>query len=29
VFDTVNTDNEPLCALHRQRQAASKWPHTY
>jgi hypothetical protein len=23
VFETVNTNNEPLCALHRQRQAAS------
>ena len=23
VFDTVNTNDEPLCALHRQRQAAT------
>jgi len=23
VFDTVNTNSEPLCALHRQRLAAS------
>jgi len=26
VFDTLNTNNEPLCALHRQRLAASKLP---
>jgi ferredoxin hydrogenase large subunit len=23
VFDALNTNSEPLCALHRQRQAAS------
>ena len=27
VFETVNTNNDPLCPLHRQRQAASRWPH--
>jgi len=29
VFDTARLDSEPLCALHRQRQAASKWPRTF
>ena len=26
VFGTGNTTDEPLCPLHRQRQAASRWP---
>jgi ferredoxin hydrogenase large subunit len=26
VLSEVNTSSEPLCAQHRQRQAASKWP---
>ena len=29
VFDTVKLDSEPLCALHRQRQAASRLPRIY
>ena len=29
VFDTVNLDSEPLCALHRQRQAAARLPRLY
>jgi hypothetical protein len=26
VYDTAHLDSEPLCAQHRQRQAASKLP---
>jgi ferredoxin len=29
VHNTVNLSSEPLCALHRQRQAASKWPRIF
>ena len=29
VYDTVKLDSEPLCALHRQRQAAERYPRPY
>ena len=29
VYDTVKLDSEPLCALHRQRQAAARYPRIY